>query len=246
MARLTVLGRYGGFPPPGGACSGYLVETDSTSIVCDLGSGALARLNGILPAHRLSGLLLSHLHFDHCSDVLVLQYQLEGAMKAGDLLNPLPLYAPQSPAEVYGQLKKSDAFSVHSLLDREVVEIGDISISIHRVRHGDMEAYAFDLTFPGGKRLFYTGDTGWFAGLAELVGGADVLLCDTAFLAARDQGLPLPHLTTRQAAKLAREGQVKMLLCTHLPAFSTVYGDMEKEIDFPCASVVQELRQYVI
>ena len=44
--RLTVLGNNGPYPAPGGACSGYLLESDSgeTKILLDCGTGVLSRL----------------------------------------------------------------------------------------------------------------------------------------------------------------------------------------------------------
>jgi ribonuclease BN (tRNA processing enzyme) len=35
--RLTVLGRWSPYPPPGGACSGYLIEAAGRYILLDSG-----------------------------------------------------------------------------------------------------------------------------------------------------------------------------------------------------------------
>lgn len=246
MGRLTVLGRSGGYPAPGCACSGYLLETDGAKLALDLGSGALSRLNSLLSIEQLDGVLLSHLHYDHFSDLLVLQYQLEAAIRAGRRKGPLCVYAPNTPVQARALLNNPEAFRVCAIQDGLLVSIGDLSVTFHEVRHGDTEAYGMDLRLPGGKRFFYTGDTGYFHGLENLIGGAETLLCDTAFLAERDDGTPLPHLTTVQAARLARESGVKTLLCTHLPEKGNIVPLMEKEIDFPDATVVKELRQYIL
>ena len=52
VMRLTILGNNGPYPAPGGACSGYLVESDSgnTRILIDCGTGVLASLTKMLPA----------------------------------------------------------------------------------------------------------------------------------------------------------------------------------------------------
>ena len=68
--KLTVLGRHGPFPAPGGACSGYLIEAGDTKLCVDLGSGTLGNLRNILPGLKLDGILLSHLHSDHMSCLL--------------------------------------------------------------------------------------------------------------------------------------------------------------------------------
>lgn len=246
MGKLTVLGREGGFPRANGACSGYLVEAGNACIVCDLGSGTLSRLNGLLPVEKLDALLLSHLHFDHCSDVLVLQYQLEAAMKSGVRKTPLPLYLPDTPADVRALFEQSDAFALHSIWDGMKERFGKLTVTFSAVRHGRMEAYAMDIRLPEGRRLFYTGDTGWFEGLTDLAKGADTLLCDTAFLNARADGAPLPHLTTGEASRLAKEAGVGRLLCTHLSGGGDMVPYMEKEIDFTPGTVIQELGQYEV
>ncbi|MBK5244372.1 MAG: hypothetical protein JJE18_04980 [Eubacteriaceae bacterium] len=42
--KLTVLGNTGPFPAPGGACSGYLFESNGSRIILDFGSGVMANL----------------------------------------------------------------------------------------------------------------------------------------------------------------------------------------------------------
>ena len=42
--KLTILGCYGPYPKAGGACSGYLLEDETTKILIDCGNGVLSRL----------------------------------------------------------------------------------------------------------------------------------------------------------------------------------------------------------
>ena len=42
--KLTVLGKYGPYPPVGGATSGYLLQSKNQNVLLDLGAGTLARL----------------------------------------------------------------------------------------------------------------------------------------------------------------------------------------------------------
>lgn len=75
--KLTVLGNNGPFPSPGGACSGYLLEEDSTKILIDCGNGVLSNLQKICPFEDLSAIILTHLHSDHISDLMVLRYAVQ-------------------------------------------------------------------------------------------------------------------------------------------------------------------------
>ena len=75
--ELTVLGMNGPFPAANGATSGYLMRGEKTRVVMDMGSGTLGRLTALMPPEKLDALLLSHWHFDHCSDVLPLLFRLQ-------------------------------------------------------------------------------------------------------------------------------------------------------------------------
>ena len=96
--RLTVLGNNGPYPIPGGACSGYLLESDSgnTTILLDCGTGVLARLEQCIPLDQLDAVVLSHLHYDHMSDMLPMHY----ALQFNPRKKPLNVYAPATPVEV--------------------------------------------------------------------------------------------------------------------------------------------------
>ena len=67
--RLRVLGSSGTYPTPGGPCSGYLVEAGATRVMLDAGPGTVAALQQALPGLDIDGLVITHAHPDHCSDV---------------------------------------------------------------------------------------------------------------------------------------------------------------------------------
>ena len=90
--RLTVLGKYGPFPAPGGATSGYLIEQGDTRVLFDCGSGVLTRLLAQCPLEQLDAVVLSHLHEDHVADMQVLAYP--GTVARGQAAAVLPHHAP--------------------------------------------------------------------------------------------------------------------------------------------------------
>src|SRR5690625_5233608 len=72
--KITVIGHWGGYPAPNGATSSYMIEKDGFTLVVDLGSGALSKLQDYKHVNDIDAVILSHYHHDHVADVGVLQY----------------------------------------------------------------------------------------------------------------------------------------------------------------------------
>lgn len=242
--ELTVLGRYGPYPRKNGACSGYLIRESGTTLLIDCGAGALSRLLTECELADIDAILLSHLHYDHCSDVAVLRYALEQLGARGDAVTPLPLYAPDTPEDAH-RLFAYPVFDVRSVTDGLSARIGAFTVAFHAMAH-PVPTFGMDVVSESGRRLFYTGDTAWFAGLSALCEGADAILADTCFVDRDDHGQALVHMTARQAGRLAKEAGAGRLFCTHLWGGADTEETVKKEVDIPNATVVQELGHYAI
>ena len=59
--QITVLGRWGAYPNPGEATSGYLLQTDKHNILLDCGSGVLTNLLKHINKEDLHAAFISHL-----------------------------------------------------------------------------------------------------------------------------------------------------------------------------------------
>ena len=207
--ELTVLGMNGPFPAPGGATSGYLLSEGETRIQFDLGSGTLANLTALTAPEKLTALLLSHWHYDHCSDVLPLIFRLEATAE-----QPLHVYAPVDEKSLVRQAVQGCAKMVlHDVAPGDNLLLGDVEVSVHQARH-PVPAVMYRAT-AGSKVLCYTGDTNTVDGLTEFAQGATLLLADGLF-PEQAWGEGKPHLSAVLAAKLAQEAQVKRLVITHL------------------------------
>lgn len=269
--KLTVLGRYGPFPAPGGACSSYLVEAPAVPgkdrehdarvrLVFDLGAGALSRLLMFCPLTEVDAILLSHLHSDHISDMFVLRYALEQLHKRGiQVPTPLTVIAPGSPEYEFRSLASSGTFNMVRAEDGMKLRFGALSITLHEMFHpvptfgfdilenDAVTAYAYGEEKPK-KRLFYTGDTGMYPGLYALVKGASVLLADTNLLSHEKTTEFAAHLTAKEAGSLAKRAGVGRLICTHIWGGSPVEENLllEAKTNFPAAMLAEEGRQYII
>ncbi len=215
--QLTVLGRWGAWPPPGGACSGYLVEAGDTRLLLDCGTGVLERLQRVTDPRGLTGVLITHLHPDHILDLYPLRLCLQFAR--ADAPPPMPLLAPADTREVLGALLDGDSaegfFRVfeHRPL-APAMRLGDLTMRVAPVRHA-IPAWAVRFE-AGGASLVFSADTTASDALVELARGADVLLCESTLL---DRDLEVAarvgHLTARMAGEVAASAGVRRLLLTH-------------------------------
>lgn len=206
---LTILGSDGSWPGPGGACSGFLLQSPSTSIWIDAGSGTFARLQQYISIDRVDAIVLSHEHADHCSDIDgVSVYGIYGPGF------PSPLKVLAAPGVKESALPGKD---LNGVFDWEVIDpalqvtVGDIELAFDRTDHG---APTFAVLASSGSRTFaYSADTGARWSFANFKKDIDLALCEAAF--APNQ-VGEGHLNPRQAGELAKIGAVGKLVLTHL------------------------------
>ncbi len=78
-----------------------------------------------------------------------------------------------------------------------------------------------------GKKIVYTGDTGYRKSLLKPCKDADVLICDSTFCSDfEERAHTFYHMTSKQAAMLAKEANAKLLILTHI---SRRYQKNDKE-----------------
>ncbi len=81
-------------------------------------------------------------------------------------------------------------------------------------------------TLKKGKKISFILDTGYTKSAVELAEGADLLICEATHLEElKEKTEEYKHLTTKQAAGIAKEANVKKLIITH---FSQRYKDLKK------------------
>ena len=229
--RLTILGNNGPFPAPGGACSGYLVESDSgeTRILLDCGPGVLSRLEQILPPEKLNAIVLSHLHYDHMSDMLPMHYYFQ----FHPLNRAMNVFLPGTPAEVRALIEDKQ----FDLWPMRETSVGEMRLRFCRVRH-PVTTFAVSVECDG-KKLVYTGDTNTETALELFADGADLLLAD-AGLSNADYRENAPHLSAALCGQLAQNVRAKQLVLTHLnPKYDPDLLLSEAKAVYPSAQLAQ-------
>lgn len=241
--QLTVLGCYGPYPPAGGACSGYLVQEEGCNILLDCGNGVLSRLQEFIAFQDLNAVLLSHLHADHISDLMIMRYGLMLSRKGDQVDQPLPVYTPQEPAEDFNRLPYKSAYDVRALDELSAFKIGPFKVTVSAGVHA-VPVFGFRLESSSGI-LVYSGDTEMNQNLGSFAAGADLFLCEANYLE-DDIAAGLPnHLSAAQAATVAAAAGVKKLVLTHLhPERSGTLCLAEAQKQYPAAELAQELYTY--
>jgi ribonuclease BN (tRNA processing enzyme) len=217
--RLTVIGCSGSGPGPASAASCYLVEHDGFRLLLDLGNGAFGPLQGLTDPDTIDAVFLSHLHADHCLDVVpfVVWHRYSGRSSG----RRVPLFAPASAERRLALAYDGEHASLTDVFDFVVVTpgtsaIGPFVVETVRTAH-PLECHAVRLT-AGGRSLVYTGDTGPCERVVKLARDAHVLLAEAAH--PEEPGLPPAlHLTGREAGEHAAAAGVGRLLLTHVPAW---------------------------
>ena len=74
--RLTVLGKSPSWQDADGACSGYLLEEDGTTVLLDCGNGVFSKLRRYRDYTKVDAVVISHLHADHFLDLVPFSYAL--------------------------------------------------------------------------------------------------------------------------------------------------------------------------
>jgi ribonuclease BN (tRNA processing enzyme) len=237
--EIRVLGSEPAWPSASRACSGYLVLTARSVLLIDCGTGVFERLRAVCAPEELTGVLISHLHFDHWLDLLPLRYYLKYEASPNA---PLPLHLPPGALEKLKRIAEQvdptprffdGAFTTSEYDPKRELTTEDLSVTFHRTRH-PIETYAFALVSEG-RRLVYTADTGRDESLIHFARGADLLVCDATWGAS--DGDETMHLSANSAGQMAAAAGARRLLLTHLaePKADEAVRVAQKEYGGPVA-----------
>ena len=215
--RLTIVGMAGSFPGPDSPASCYLVEHEGQRIVLDLGNGAIGALQRYTDVYGIDGVVLSHLHADHCLDLtsyyVMRKYRPQGPAPSIPVLGPTGTADRMAAAyDLPDEPGMTGEFDFHD--HRVQTEIGPFRITTAPANH-PVEAYSIRVE-AGGRSLVFSGDTGATDALVELARGADLALFEASFLSRYENLPPNLHLTATEAADHADRAGIGRLVLTHL------------------------------
>lgn len=214
--RLTVLGSSGTYTSPGQLCSGYLVRTDTTTVMVDAGNGSSANLQAEVDLADLDAIVISHRHADHCADLIGLHHAVKARRATG-----IRLYSPPGVAQLIAELTSreapyvfEDSFELQNVQAGDMFSVGDIRFrlyeSVHPVPTVSMRIEA------EGRVLCYSADSAGGHQLVEAAADCDLFLCEATWQGEMLDHPPNIHLTAADAGALATRAGAKRLMLTHI------------------------------
>lgn len=214
---LTILGCSGTYASAGGACSGYLVRSDTTSLWLDTGPGTLGNLQRHVSLGDVDAVVVSHSHPDHWLELPVLCNALKYGIGMGD--RRLPVYGTAETEQALSTLigPLGPTFDWHTISAGSLVDVGDLALTFSCTDH-PVETLAVRVDH-GSRALGYSADTGPGWSLSELSrigagGPVHLALCEASLDTSQER--QVQHLSARQAGIAARSADVGRLLLTHL------------------------------
>lgn len=231
--KLTILGCSGSMSGPASPASSYLLQANGRdadgivreySVVLDLGSGAMGQLIAHLDPAAVDAVALSHLHADHCVDIVGMHVYRK--WHPSGPLRSIPVYSPgdgeQRTRAIDGGGPEDDysTFDFHEIAPGSEFSVGPMRFEVFEATH-TVPAVSFRITgpseFTSQKQVVFTfsGDTDYCESVVEAARDADLFLCEAALEDKRDTFRGV-HMNGERAGKLAAEAGAKRVLLTHL------------------------------
>src|SRR3954452_12525029 len=178
--KVTVLGCAGTFPGPNSACSCYLVEVDGFRLLLELGNGALGALQRFHSLDGIDAVLVTHLHPDHCLDLV--PYAYARRFHPNGPMPRLPVYGPvdtqQRLCRCFDPPPDEALTDVYDfrLLEPGTLRIGPMKLRLAHLPH-PVESLGVRIE-AAGRTLSYSADTGTTETLLDLARDADLFICE--------------------------------------------------------------------
>ncbi len=204
---LTVLGCSGTYAAVDNGCSSYLVRSDTTTVLLDLGPGALSEAQRHIDLVDVDAIVLTHEHPDHWTDLPVARNAYRYVLDR----TRLPVFATAGTIALAAPFCDDSTFAWTTLTEASEVSIGDLDLRFSRTDH-PVETLAVWVA-SGAASFFDSADTGpdWWP--TAFGGRPDLALIEATFDHELDHQV---HLTAEQAGERAAAVGAGRLVITHL------------------------------
>lgn len=197
--------------------------------MADLGSGAFAKLLQYRTAESIDAIVISHMHADHFLDVIPMRYALKYGNRTND--RRVALYLPPAGDAMLAQLVDAfaresphdfigEVFDVRTYDPNATLRIGDASLRFAATTHY-IPTFAVRCDCAGAS-VTYSADTAPDERVAELARETGAFLCEATLSPDGEDEVPRGHVSAREAATMASQGDVEHLFLTHYPQSADV------------------------
>ncbi len=194
--------------------AGTWVELSGTQLLLDPGPGTLLRCRKVRPPLEpldLAGIILSHKHLDHSTDVnIMIEAMADGGLKRrGVLLAPQDALEGEDPVVL--RYVRPFLERIEALQEGGDYEVGKVKIQAIRHNHGQVETYGVILEAEEG-RLGFIVDTKFFPELPEKYAGCQLLVINTVL---REWNPDIDHLSLPEALEIVKAVRPRLAVLTH-------------------------------
>ena len=219
--ELILLGSGTGVPLADRGCPSLAFLVNERTVLFDMGPGTMRQLlRAGLDHQNVAGVWLTHFHPDHTGGLVHFLFATRhpGVVRRR---NPFHISGPRGTKHFLSSLQQ--VYGDWLVLPPEVmrfreiqpgdkaIDEGELRISCCPTRH-TQESIAYRLEDSDGKKVVYSGDTGYCEEIISLARGADLLILECSFPDGKEtEG----HLTPTLAGKIAQAAGARRLLLTH-------------------------------
>jgi ribonuclease BN (tRNA processing enzyme) len=219
--RVDILGSGNAFSDGGRNHSAYLIKSPRGSLLLDCGPTTLASMKRHnLSTEPINQVLISHLHGDHTAGLpfFFLEYiHIEPRSR------PLVIAGPKGTEENIRSLYQAmypdacDEPLPYHLVFFEAIPsyplwFGDIEILPFQAPHQKQPISLGFVLRVDGRKIVYTGDSGWTEDFVKYTQGADLFICECSFFETRLS----THLDYPQIMENLSRIKAKRIVLTHL------------------------------
>lgn len=218
--ELVPVGVGTAYSAPGEAQSCHLVRAAGRALVVDMGSGTLNRLMDRIAPEDLDAIVITHLHPDHCVDLMALRVYMvwgPGRGRRSRVIGPPGLRERLIAFSGSDGWDRAFDFEVLAPGAGEIELGGDVVVRHREVPHLP-PTHAVRVEHAGAS-LCLGADCAPNTELSELAAGCDLLVCECSF-GAEEVPEGVPHLNGAAAGAIAaRAGAARLLLVHGQPEF---------------------------
>ncbi len=240
--KITILGSGTFMPEIKRKDSSYLLEEGKEKIIFDFGRGAIDRLLELkVDLIELDKIFISHIHVDHCSELMSFLFMLRYYPKKKNLKEKYTIYGPKgikkslhTILDGFGVNKKKTLkrIKIKEMLDKKEVNFDGLKIKAFEVKHSKSKKCLSYRVISKKKIFCYSGDSIDCVGLRKACKNADLAIVEATL--PRSYGAD-NHIDGKELGKLAKEEGIEKLIVTHVANFylSQVKKDIRENYNGP-------------